>query len=86
MTLETMKGLFGITYVRYHEVEVPNVKRRHVGEEEASLSQAIIAAVPHEEGEVPVLQGLHRLPPEEEDILVPLERPPVVLSPEEEVP
>jgi hypothetical protein len=84
MTLETMKELFGITHVRDDE-EVPNVKRMNVGEE-VSLLQPIIVAVPLEEENVQVSHGLRRLPPEEEDLPVPLERPPITVPQEEEVP
>jgi hypothetical protein len=37
-TLEMMKELFGVTHIRDDEEEVPNVKRKHVREEEVSLS------------------------------------------------
>jgi hypothetical protein len=47
MTLEMMKELFGIVHVG--EEEVPNVKLRHIGKEEVSLSQPVTAAVPLEE-------------------------------------
>jgi hypothetical protein len=54
MTLEMMKDLFGIMHIRDDEEEVPNVKRVRVVEEEVSLSQPVIIAVPPEEEEVPV--------------------------------
>jgi hypothetical protein len=38
MTLETMKELFGITYGRDDEEEVPNMNCMHIVEEEVSLS------------------------------------------------
>jgi hypothetical protein len=76
MTLELMKELFGIAHIIGDEEEAPNVMCMHVGEEEVSMSQPITAAVPPEEDDVLVPQGLHRLLPEEEDIPVPLERPP----------
>jgi hypothetical protein len=87
MPLKTMKELFGDTHIRDDEEEVHNMKHMHVGEEEVSLSQPIIVAVLPEEEEVPVPQGLRCLPPEEEDVLVPLESPPPTAVPlEEEVP
>jgi hypothetical protein len=52
MTLEMMKELFGIAHVRDDEEEVPNTKRKHVGEEEVSLSQSVTTAVLSEEEEV----------------------------------
>jgi hypothetical protein len=76
MTLEMMKELFGITYIRDDEEEVTKAKSMHVREEEVSLSQPVTTAVPPEEEEVPFPQGLRRLPLEEEDVPVPLEPPP----------
>jgi hypothetical protein len=86
MPLKMMKELFGDTHIRDDEEEVHNMKHMHVGEEEVSLSQPIIVAVLPEEEEVPVPQGLRCLPPEEEDVLVPLESPPAAVPLEEEVP
>jgi hypothetical protein len=86
MTLEMMKELFGIAHVRDDEEEVPNTKRKHVGEEEVSLSQSVTTAVLSEEEEVLVPQGLCSLLLEEEDIPVSLLCPPVTVPPEEEVP
>jgi hypothetical protein len=37
MTLETMKELFGVMYIRDDEEEDPNMKHMHVVEEEVSL-------------------------------------------------
>jgi hypothetical protein len=51
------------------EVEVPNAKRIRVQEEEVSLSQPVTAIVPPEEEEVPV-------PLEEDEVLVPQGPPP----------
>jgi predicted transcriptional regulator len=34
MTLETMKELFCIAHIRDDEEAVPNMKRKHIGEEE----------------------------------------------------
>jgi hypothetical protein len=52
------------------EEEVPNVKRMRIGGEEVSLSQPVTAAVP----------------PEEEEVPVPLGPAVVVLSDEEDIP
>jgi hypothetical protein len=49
MTLEMMKELFGVAYVRDVEEEVPNANRRCVGEVEVSLSQPVTATVLLEE-------------------------------------
>jgi hypothetical protein len=54
------------------EVEVPNAKRIRVQEEEVSLSQPVTAIVPPEEEEVPV-------PLEEDEVLVP-QAPPLSWS------
>jgi hypothetical protein len=62
----------------YDAVEVPNVKRMRVVEEEVSLSQLKTIAVPPEEEEVPVPQGRsvavpseEEVPPEEEEFPAP---------------
>jgi hypothetical protein len=39
MTLGTMKEIFGVTYVRDNEEEVPNMKHMHVVEEEVPVPQ-----------------------------------------------
>jgi hypothetical protein len=75
MMLETMKELFGIVHVKDNEEEVPNAMCMCVGEEEVSLSQPVIAAVPPEEEEVKVKQGLYRLLLDEENIPILLECP-----------
>jgi hypothetical protein len=63
-------------HVRDDEEEVTNVKRMHIGEEEVSMSRPVTVVVPWEEEKVPIPQGLCRLPAEEEDAPVLLERPP----------
>jgi hypothetical protein len=73
--LEMMKELFGITHDRDDEEEVPNMNFMQDGEEEVSPSQPVTTMAPLEEEEVLVPQGLRQLPPKEEDIPVPLERP-----------
>jgi hypothetical protein len=59
------------------EVEVPNAKRIRVQEEEVSLSQLVTAIVPPEEEEVPV-------PLEEDEVLVPQAPPPLIMVPPDE--
>jgi hypothetical protein len=79
----------------YNEEEVPNMKCMCVVEEEVSLSQLKITAVPPEEEEVPVLKGPTIVVPpeavvplEEEEVLAPAvlvpQGPPIAVLPEEE--